>query len=299
MHLNKLNNKLKSKNLVKKSITFEAIGTKWVIDVLGSSSDINEKIIQRINKFDKNYSRFRKDSLVWKMSEKSGEYKLSADFKEMFDLYLKLYKLTEGKFTPLIGQVLSDAGYNLDYSFIKRKLTQPQRLETLMSYKFPKLTLKTPALFDFGGIGKGYLIDIISNLLEKNNISSYCIDAGGDIFYKGEENLRVGLENPEDLNQVIGVSEIKNQSIAASSGNRRKWGDFHHIIDPQTLTSPKNILATWVIADKAVVADSLATALFLVSKDKLTPHFHFEYLILYPDFTIDKSEGFNAEIFSN
>ncbi len=150
---------------------------------------------------------------------------------------------------------------------------------------------------DFGAGGKGYLVDIVSDLLVRHGSKSFCVDAGGDIFKKGSDELKIGLENPQNTRQVIGVATIKNQSICASAGNRRQWGDYHHIIDPHTLTSPRQILAPWVVAETALIADALATCLFLVSPDTLSPHYEFEYLIMNSDATITKSPHFKAELF--
>jgi thiamine biosynthesis lipoprotein len=110
--------------------------------------------------------------------------------------------------------------------------------------------------------------------------------------------LRVGLENPNNFKEVIGVVEIVNQSIAASSGSRRRWANFHHIINPHTLNSPSDILSTWVIARDGLIADAIATCLFLVSREKLEKYFEFESLVLYSDYSISKSEKFNAELFT-
>ncbi len=118
------------------------------------------------------------------------------------------------------------------------------------------------------------------------------------MYYRNsKEFLSIGLEHPGNFEQVIGIAKIQNESIAASSGNRRAWDKFHHIINPKTLESPKNILATWVVAKKAIIADGLATCLFFVPKEKLEKYFDFESLVLFPDYTFEKSNNFPAELF--
>ncbi len=284
-------------------LTFEAIGTHWVIDCWGSAIGKNillDLITNRVEVFDKTYSRFRKDSLVWKISEKKGEYTFPPDSKKFFDLYDQFYKITNGAFTLLIGNTLDEAGYDSDYSLIPKKINTVPPVSSIYSFEYPKLEVKKPYILDFGGLGKGYLIDILSDLLIENQIESFCIDGGGDIRCQNlKSSMRVGLENPEDFKQVIGVIEVNNKSICASSGNRRRWANFHHIINPKTKSSPDKILATWVIAEDTITADGLSTCLFLESPDKLNKYFDFEYLILYPDFSIKKSKNFSAELFRN
>jgi FAD:protein FMN transferase len=282
-------------------LKFEAIGTKWVIDcfdVQTPKKDLLKKIKNRIETFDKTYSRFRRDSLVWKISKNSGNYTFPPDSKKLFDLYDLLYKISDGRFTLLIGNPLSQAGYDYKYSLKPEKINKVPDIDSVYSFEYPTLTTKTPYILDFGGLGKGYLIDIISGLLLEEKIDSFCIDAGGDILcHNLKDKLRIGLENPKNFMQVVGVVELQNGNLCASAGSRRKWDKFHHILDPKTLKSPEGILATWVMAKETIIADGLATCLFLVPPGKLIKYFDFEYLVLYSDFRIDKSLNFPTEIF--
>ncbi len=288
--------------------TFEAIGTSWQIDIFGriysaESQELFGKISALIEIFDQTYSRFREDSLVTKISHQQGEYVLPADAQPLFSLYQDLYQLTDGHFTPLIGQVLSDAGYDSSYTLKpKHRLQTPATWEDVIKYQ-PEtntLTVKQPALLDFGAAGKGYLIDLVGQLLRTHGQESFCIDAGGDILYSNSNNqpLRVGLENPDNLEQVIGVASISNKSICGSAGNRRKWQNFHHIIDPKTLSSPHSILASWVTADTAILADALSTCLFFVPAELLSKRYNFEYLTLNADHTVKRSHQFPAELYA-
>lgn len=282
---------------------FGAIGTKWQIDIylplaLQEEKKIFDAITSRIDEFDKTYSRFRKDSLITAISINSGDYVLPSDAKEIFDLYYSLYLETGGLFTPFVGQILSDAGYDAEYS-LKQKdiLKSPPNWESMIDFEDPVLHVKKPVLLDFGAGGKGYLIDIVSGVIEKFGILEYCIDAGGDILRKGNGQMRIGLEDPEDTSKAVGVFNLGNGSLCGSAHNRRAWLDFTHIINPVTLSSPKNISAVWVYATSGILADSLATCLFFVNAINLKRKYNFEYLIMYNDRTTEKSDNFDAEIF--
>jgi thiamine biosynthesis lipoprotein len=303
----KSNNKQKPNTKVDQKsskLTFEAIGTHWQIDInqsldIRQQESIYSKIKSRIETFDKTYSRFRADSIITEIATKKGKYNFPKDSKKLFTLYKKLYRLTDGIFTPLIGNTLSAAGYDSAYSLKPKKITKTPTWENTITYEHNTLEVHEPTILDFGAGGKGYLIDIIAELLICNKINQFCIDAGGDILYRSlkQQTIRIGLENPENISQVIGVVTLGNQSICGSAGNRRKWGSYHHIINPQTNTSPTNIIATWVIAEETIIADALSTCLFLVSVKTLSKHFKFDYCILFPDYTVEKSEHFTAELF--
>jgi thiamine biosynthesis lipoprotein len=168
----------------------------------------------------------------------------------------------------------------------------------VIDWKEPVLTIIKPTMLDFGACGKGYLVDIVSRIIENEGIGSYVVDAGGDMRHKGGDYLKVGLEDPNDFEKVVGVVNIKNQSLCGSAGNRRRWADLTHIINPSTLKSPTNILSVWVVSNKTIVSDILTTCLFFVPAQDLLNQFDFEYLILNEDYSIEKSEKFNADMFS-
>jgi len=285
------------------SLQFEAIGTHWQIDLPYDTDPqkrefLLEKIIALIENFDKTYSRFRPDSLITKMATKRGKYLLPKNAEKMFTLYKDLYELTNYSFTPLIGQVLVDAGYDAAYSLLPKKLYHPPKWEEVIDYSYPYLMMKKPAILDFGAAGKGYLIDLVSEVLQKEGLDYFCVDAGGDMYFYNKKNdkLRVGLEHPDNKSQVIGVAAIHNQAICASAGNRRRWREFHHIMDPHTLTSTHKVKATWVIAETTLLADAIATCLFFVPAKKLQKY-KFSYALVDENNKLESSEDFPAEIF--
>lgn len=297
----KSNNKQKPSQQIK-ALEFQAIGTSWwlgIFEDVGSKrlASVEVKINSLIEDFDKSYSRFRPDSLVTDISKKAGTFKMPDSSYVLISMYQKLYESTDGLVTPLIGRVISDAGYDAEYSLKKRSLTKPKSWEEVLDFNNGKLSTNVPVLLDFGAVGKGYLVDLISDLLVKEGISRFCIDAGGDMLAKNTEPLRIGLENPDDTDQIIGVVKLKDRAICGSAGNRRAWGDFHHIINPETLKPVKNIKAVWVVAKDAMTADGLSTALFFVGPEKLSD-FKFEYLLINDKNQLQYSQGFPAELFT-
>ncbi len=292
---------------------FGAIGTSWTIDIYRELDPAAEaallvRIQSRIDAFDQAYSRFREDSLVTAISKKAGTYELPDDAELLLSLYHDLYKKTDGLVTPLIGNLISDAGYDAKYSLkTKEGLESPPEWDEAIEYRPaeqghpPILIVKKPVLLDFGAAGKGYLIDIVAGVLEADEIHGYCINAGGDILHKNKEPLRVGLEDPEDAEKVIGACVLPGDgvanSIAGSAGNRRKWGKFTHIINPHTMSSPKDIIAVWVVAETALLADAMATCLFFVPAKRIIDAYDFEYVIVRKDRSLEKSAHFPGEIF--
>jgi len=284
--------------------SFEAIGTHWDIQINQALSDkawtnLQEKIQQRIEVFDATYSRFRADSLVSQLAKEAGRYDLPTDGFRMLKLYKQLYDITDGHVTPLIGQVIADTGYDADYSLTAKPLQAPPQWADVITFDERSITMRTPALLDFGAAGKGCLVDLVSQLIEQAQVKHYTVNAGGDIVHRGVAGkpLPVGLENPLDTTEVIGIVELSDQSLCASAGSKRTWGDFHHIMNPRTLRPASGILATWVIADDTMTADGLATALFFCKPALLAKHFTFSYAVLHQDKQLEYSLNFPATVF--
>ena len=283
---------------------FSAIGTQWE---LSANTDLSlkvwnsllESVHARIEQFDHSYSRFRPDSLVSEIAKNAGTYGLPPDAFELVSLYEKLYHTSDGLVTPLIGQALSDAGYDANYSLVAGTPTAAPRWEDVLTYTRDAITVKVPCLLDLGAAGKGYLVDIIGEMLEAKGVIDYTINASGDIRHRSASKaaLQVGLENPHDVTEAIGVVNLGNRSLCASAGSKRTWGIYTHILNPRTLHSPTNILASWVIADNTMTADGVATALFFVGAEKLASVFDFEYALLADDMELSFSHGFPVNIF--
>lgn len=284
----------------KTKLKFEAIGTTWEIEVFSSpiTNALSKAISDRIALFDNTYSRFRSDSWIWQLNSHPGKFELPPDARPLLEFYKQLYVLTNGKITPLIGQNLIEAGYDSSYSLKARPLTDLPTWEEAIELGADYITIKIPVMLDVGAAGKGYLIDIIGGLLDDYGQSSFVIDAGGDMLIRNVEPAqRVGLENPLNFQEVIGYVDIGNSALCASAGNRRRWADFHHIIDPATKKSPNRLSASWVMADNAMLADGLATALMLGTAEKFQKQYTFEYATVDQNGHLRASSGFQAKFF--
>ncbi len=278
---------------------FDAIGTEWVIETQHELENaLQSAIDKRIEDFDKTYSRFRDDSLVVKAALSAGEYVFPEDAKYLMAFYRKLYDITGGRVTPLIGSMLEQAGYDADYSFVPREQTSLTSWDEAMQWSGNTVRTTQPIVIDIGAAGKGYSIDILAVMLEDASIHDFVIDASGDILHRGSSKHTVGLEHPFDSSKVIGTVEVENMSICASASNRRAWGqNMHHIFDPTTQKPVRNTVATWTLANEAMIADGLATALFLVEPDELMKQFDFQYVRMLADGTVDFSKDIQGKLF--
>lgn len=276
----------------KPNIEFDALGTRWWVE----SDNVHAKtkrIKAVLSGIDTTWSRFRDDSTVTRIAHAAGLYTLTRGDVELLQWYRFLYDITDGHVTPLIGQTLVDAGYDAHYSLRPQSvISVSPAWDDVLLLGDHDVFVKQPILIDVGAAGKGYAIDSVAKELS----GAFCIDASGDMLVRGEP-MRIGLQDPRDEKLLIGVATLTNASLCGSAINRRSWGDWHHIINPKTAQPVRDILATWVIAESAMHADGLATALFFTTPDVLLQSVNFQYCVLYQDGTV-RYAGRDIELFT-
>jgi thiamine biosynthesis lipoprotein len=238
---------------------FDAIGTSWVIDTpvsLGES--LAKQVSNRIDAFDRAYSRFRPDSLLSRVAHAPGEVTLPSDSVALFHLYRDLYQATRGALSPLVGSALDHWGYGPGYRLTALPGPPPPipPFDEVVSLDGTTLTAHRPVSIDIGAAGKGFLVDQVAELLIEAKAKEFTIDASGDIRHRGSEPERIALEHSGDPSRAVGVAHLVNRSLAASAPNRRSWAPgVHHILDALTGLPTAGIQAAFVVADTAGLAD--------------------------------------------
>jgi len=304
-----------------KTYSYESMGTRWAISCWDDISEehfsaLAREVFRRSQVFDETYSRFKPMSLVWELSKKTGRVSVPKELTELLSWYGQLYRPSHMTLNPLIGFAISDLGYDANYSLKRKDVVRPvpDFLETIRIIDDETIELRENVLIDLGALGKGYFVDKIYEYLEAEGVKKFLVDGSGDIRYSGGLNsasagssgaprerlgepIRAGLEDPNDPKKAIGVLEMTSGALCASAGNRRRWGNQTHIVNPFSLESPHDISAVWVKADLAVLADALATCLFFVDPEAFGYEFSFEYLILDSARRVKRSGGFNAQLF--
>ncbi len=133
---------------------------------------------------------------------------------------------------------------------------------------------------DLGGIVKGYGVDEAARIFRLHGIMNFFIDAGGDIYAGGKncngEPWRIGIRDPRDRSKIIDIVNVVDKAVATSGDYEQyyhiggqKWS---HIINPITGYPQRDVISATVIAQRAIEADALATALCVLGGDLGTGH---------------------------
>ncbi len=170
-----------------------------------------------------------------------------------------------------------------DQDSIQQTLTQVgfQRLqldETDLSVGFDQ----AGCVIDLGGIGKGYAIDCMREWLQSCGCQDFLIHGGqSSVMACGQRDNQaetsrhpweIALAHPLNPTERLARLRLDNQAIGTSGSGRqyhiiagRRYG---HIIDPRTGWPADHFLSVTVLADTAVLADALATAIFVAGPDQ-------------------------------
>ncbi|MDF2561337.1 MAG: hypothetical protein K0R99_2783 [Microbacterium sp.] len=241
---------------------FEAIGTHWEIETTAPLVDtVRAAVDAEIERFDREWSRFRDDSAVTRLGREGGSF-ASPDAAPMLDAYRELSAATDGAVNPLVAASLEALGYDAGYSLVGGDpVRAPDAWQEQVSWTTAGVAASAPALLDVGALGKGRLVDLVMTALA-DVPGDVVVDAGGDIKMRGA-GVRIGLEHPYDATKAIGVVEVRDGALCASAVNRRAWGSgLHHVLDARTGVPVRTWTATWALAPDAMTADAVSTALF-------------------------------------
>lgn len=266
---------------------FEAIGTHWWLERLDGDefNDVTRKALADYTSlFDQHYSRFRDDSLVTELARNGELHNPPQELLDMLGFANELSEVSDGSFSLLVGNALQSLGYGK--SVRERTVLSQTEWDNVV---WDTETVRVPrgTVLDFGGLGKGWLIDEYVKILREHGVKQYIVNGGGDLYVEADEPISFALEHPYDPSLKIGDIRIKKGSLAASSIVKRAWKQgnerLHHIIDPITgKPSDSDVVATFVCAHTALVADSLATALLVrpTLRDVLEARYNAETLLV-------------------
>jgi len=152
--------------------------------------------------------------------------------------------------------------------------------------------LRDDVRIDLGGIGKGYALDRMAEILSEWGVARGLVHAGQStvlaIAAPGNDpawsvSLRhptapeTGLANPDDTEgrvchcSVSSVGWIAIDRRALSGSGQLIHGT--HIIDPRTGQPVSGPLAAWALAPSAAEADALSTALMVMTLPEVETYF--------------------------
>lgn len=209
---------------------------------------------------------------------------LGLDAFECLKLSAKMYAETNGAFDITIGSLLNYWRENKCPripSTEKLNLALKRTGTDLLQLNEAEHTVRlsaSPVLIDLGGIGKGYTVDCIAELLKEWSIDTALISGGYSSVLAldappGTQGWPLTLSNPADRKQVLVRTYLQHGALSGSGLQKGR-----HIIDPRTGQPVEGKLAAWSSAANAATADALSTAFIIMSPDEIE-----QYCSLHPN----------------
>lgn len=294
------------------SFQFTALGTAWsiTIDQADSVQEVPQSlwksVVDRTAEFERRFSRFKDGSETRAFLKKAaGTHSISTEMCDLLSIADRLRTLTDGAYDPAVGGLLEAAGYNKDY----RLKPDEQQLHDWhiptwsLDQKKKQVTIDGPLLFDFGGMGKGYWIDQLSNFLLVSGYPYHLVEGGGDMFATTKasgQSWKIAIEYPGQQDQALGTYQLSNQGFAASDVFRRKWGKWHHFVDVSQNQPTQHLVGCVAVATTAWKADQITSVLALCQPAKfaqIVGQIGGEYVVLLANGEARVSSNWKGQLF--
>ena len=233
------------------------------------------------NKLEEALSAYNPESEVNRLNT-SGRIKASQELFFVLEEAGKINTLTNGEFDPTVAPVLKKSGF---YDGMLPELLNriPVSFSGIgwhnveLNPESKEVVLKNGAWLDLSGIAKGYIVDEISSFLKAKEVSSFLVNAGGDIYCTEKLDgmgWKIGVRQPAS-NDIACILYVQSTAVVTSGDyenvviDKETGRPISHIIDPLTdeaiLEVPSSVT---VVASSCTRADALATGMLAMGEEK-------------------------------
>ncbi len=134
---------------------------------------------------------------------------------------------------------------------------------------------------DPGGIGKGYAVDKMVDILKADGITSALVSASGSSIYglgapPNEPGWKIKIRDPKDASKVAAEVVLRDNSLS-TSGNYEKFffaeGKLYsHIMDPRTGYPSEGMLAVSVVSPKTIDSEAWCKPYYIRGRQWAAQH---------------------------
>lgn len=268
---------------------FMAFGTMMDVSIVGVSQALSE---QAVSQLEEDFAQMHDLWHAWEPGPLGRVNQLIAEgvtfsaptsVLPLLKISQKLAAQTDNLFNPAIGKLVDLWGFHSDSpetarppaeDAIEELLQANPQMSDLVIDGFRLHSTNPQVQLDFGGIGKGFGIDMAIESLREMGIDNAIINAGGDLRAIGSRDgkpWRIAIKKPTGTGVLGVVKANDDESIFTSGDYERNFvfegQRFHHIIDPRTGFPAEGVASVTVIHTDATTADAAATALFVAGVD--------------------------------
>lgn len=267
-------------------VTGLTMGTiTYNVKYFGSPGNLNEDIDRVLRDFNQALSTYIPSSEISRLNSEGKIRFESQFFYPVLEKSHEVFLATNGAYDPSIGPLVQAWGFGPNKEIPNLSSSQVDSLKEIMGFgkiAYDREGVSVPRNFqlDFSAIAKGYAVDLVAEILDKEQISDYLVEIGGEVRAKGVNekgaSWSLGVEDPlvgKEERRILAVVRLKDRSLA-TSGNYRNYyvkegKTFAHIIDPRTgYSSNHSLLSASVFASDCISADAYATAFMVLGLEE-------------------------------
>lgn len=262
-------------------------GSVWHTEMhvtYGSDRDLSDSVLAITAEVEQSLSPFLTDSRISRIN-RNEDMAVDRHITEVFAEAQRVNSLSGGMFDPTVAPLVNLWGFGYETGEAEPTAAQIDSCRQLVGIAECSVTdgvmVKKDAgtQFNFSAITKGYGIDCIAAMMQRNGIGDYMIEIGGEIALRGVnargEKWHIQIDAPgsgREGHDRLSVIEATDCCIA-TSGNYRNYRDtgsgrIGHTISPVTgRPVMSEVLSATVIAPTAMTADALATSLMAMAPE--------------------------------
>lgn len=231
-----------------------------------------------VDRLEGDLSRFRENSDITRINNLPTHQplKVGLDVFECLQLSVRVYAETNGAFDVTIGSLLK-CWRNDDGSprtptadeLNRARLRTGANLLQLDEREHTVCLSASPMQVDLGGIGKGYAVDCVAELLREWGIDTALISGGYSSVLAldcpaGTDGWPLTLSDPADHKRILAPPVLRRRALSGSGVQKGS-----HIISPRTGRPIEGRRAAWASARDAGTADALSTAFMIMDPDEI------------------------------
>ena len=261
------------------------MGTTYSVTINEFISDENafkQMIDDELNTINLIFSTYISDSELSKINNsKQNSHIVSDYFSYVLAKALYYCEYSKGTYDITINPLINLWGFS---SYKEQKIPSEDDIKNILNnIGYNKVSLKNNILnkstnikMDLNSIAKGFAVDQIAELIEKNNYKDYLIEIGGELKSKKQDistNWIVGIQSPIS-NTVIKKIQLNNMSMATSGTYNNFFEEdnqiYSHIINPMTGYPYKyKTISSTIVSKYCIDADAFATISMTMNPDEM------------------------------
>ncbi|MDB5987155.1 MAG: FAD:protein transferase [Nevskia sp.] len=268
---------------------FLAMGTQVSVTLALDHAQRRSEAETALDEIEQRITRFGRDCWAWgdgrlaqinRELEAGGAVTLPADLQPLFRRAWQIRQKTGGLYEPRVAALVKLWGF-ADINQLGQAPPAAAQLQPLLAalrsapdYDGGEHYGPAPQTgWDFGGIGKGYIVDAALEQLRMRGYAHAIVDAGGNLAARGSRGDRpwhIGIRDPRvpaDSGLLLASLDVCDETVNTHGDDQRYFEyqgrRYAHILDPRSGEPVQGLHALTVVHADGCVAEAEGAALFV------------------------------------